>query len=425
MQWKIGHIQHYGGIGLNKEKANILLFIESNTTGTGKKAFDIANKLGYKGLLLTNNFSQYKDFEGIEYLTCDTNNLKELSATIENIGIESIIGIMSTSEYFIEISAELAKQYGYDINNPNLIRNYRDKALLRTKLSKKKQIIQPKYKIIEKHIDLKNYHYEINFPCIVKPTEDSGSNDVKLCFNIEEVQDHVKIILEKDTNMRKQKVYPKVLIEEYIEGREFSVEFFVKNNEINLIGITEKTTMGTPFFVENRHIFPALIDQDIEALILNTVSIAIEELGYLKGAFHAEIKIYQGNCYIIEINPRLAGGMIPELVKQSTGIDILEQHILSILNKNECINISVNSFSGIQFITSPSDGILEKINGIEEIKNLPEFHLASINAKPGTNVKRAKNSSDRLGYIILKSNSYNELNDKLNFILEKINITLN
>ncbi|MBN6886061.1 biotin carboxylase [Cytobacillus horneckiae] len=407
---------------MKTKKANILLFIESNTTGTGKKAFDVAKKLGYKGLLLTNDFSQYNDFEGIEYVICDTNNIKELSATIEYIGIESIVGILSTSEYYIEISAELAKQYGYDINNPTFIKNYRDKALLRTKLSKKKQIKQPKYKIIEKHTDLKNYNDNINFPCIVKPSMDSGSNDVKLCFNTEEVYNHVKVILEKDTNMRNQKMHPKVLIEEYIEGSEYSVEFFVNKEELNLIGITEKTTMGTPFFVEYRHIFPALISQDIKELILKTVSNATDELGYLRGALHAEIKIYKGDCYIIEINPRLAGGMIPELVKESAGIDILEQHILSILNKREIENIHIKSFSGIQFITAPSDGILEQINGIEEIKKLPEFHLASINAKSGANVRKAKNSSDRLGYFILNSNSYKELNDKLNLIIEKINI---
>ncbi|MFJ7913531.1 MULTISPECIES: ATP-grasp domain-containing protein [unclassified Lysinibacillus] len=410
---------------MNTKKPNIILFIESNTTGTGKKAFDVVKKLGYEGLLLTNDFSQYNGFEGIEYLTCDTNNIKELSSTIEYIGVESIVGIMSTSEYYIEISAELANQYGYNGNNPNFIRNYRDKALLRTKLSKKKQIMQPKYRIIEKYGDLKNYNDEISFPCIVKPTEDSGSNDVKLCFSDKEVGDHVNVILQKDTNMRNQKMYPKVLIEEYIEGREFSVEFFVNKEEFNLIGITEKTTMGMPFFVESRHIFPACICQDTKKLILQTVSIAIEELGYLRGALHAEIKVYKGNCYIIEINPRLAGGMIPELVKLSTGIDILEQHILSILNKREIKKINIDSFAGIQFITSPSDGILEQISGIEEIKNLPEFHLVSINAKAGTMIRKARNSSDRLGYIILKSNSYNDLNDKLNYIIEKINIKQN
>lgn len=97
---------------MNTEKPNIILFIESNTTGTGKKAFDVVKKLGYEGLLLTNDFSQYNGFEGIEYLTCDTNNIKELSSTIEYIGVESIVGIMSTSEYYIEISAELANQIG-------------------------------------------------------------------------------------------------------------------------------------------------------------------------------------------------------------------------------------------------------------------------------------------------------------------------
>lgn len=405
-------------------RPNILLFIESNTTGTGRKAFDIAKENGYNGILLTNSINQYHDFSGIEYKVCDTNDLDCLYQEVEKLGIHTVAGIMSTSEYYIEISAALANRVGLNANNPDIIRHYRDKSLLRTTLSANQEINQPLFMIVDGETGMEKLHELMDFPYIVKPAEDSGSNDVKLCYNRREIEEQVQAILSKEVNMRNQRMHPKVLIEEYIGGDEYSVEVLGTGKDLITIGITEKTTKGSPYFIEDRHIFPSRIPVELTALIERSVQLAIGELGHLNGAVHAEVKVEAGGCYIIEINPRLAGGMIPELIKQATGIDLLELHVRSFIESIDSMMYETAHYSGIQFVTTSSTGVLKAINGVEEIERFSGFHMASLDSKKGKRVRKPRNSSDRLGYVIVTSSSYEGLKEKLNSIEEVLSIEL-
>ncbi|MGG4264553.1 ATP-grasp domain-containing protein [Peribacillus simplex] len=398
-----------------------LLFIESNTTGTGLKAFGIAKNLGHRGLLLTKDFSQYSNFNFVENIVCDTDDINAIKKSIELIGIENICGITTTSEYYVEIAAEISTYYGFIGSSPEIIRRYRDKALLRSVLSDT-NVVQPEYQIVEDITGSEDVLNEIKFPCVVKPTEDSGSNNVKLCKDKADVREHMKLILSKKTNMRGQLIKPKVLIEEYIEGKEYSVELFINKERITLIGITEKRTTGNPFFVECRHIFPSNFKKEESNIVYKTVAEAVGKLGYVNGALHAEIKMNKGKCVIIEINPRLAGGMIPELIKLSTGIDVLKYHINSFIDNDIFFEVNAERYAGIQFLISPFEGALDEIRGLEKINELKGFHYSNINLNKGSRVRKAQNSSDRLGYFIFQSKSYKEIHSMLDQLLDMIEI---
>ena len=98
-----------------------------------------------------------------------------------------------------------------------------------------------------------------------------------------------------------------------------SVETVTADGATHVVGVTDKSIAGDPWFVESGHMFPAdLPTADAEAVAVA----AIEALGLDRGVAHTEVKLTPDGPKLVEVNPRPAGNQITELVRRVTGIDL-------------------------------------------------------------------------------------------------------
>ncbi|MCR8844958.1 ATP-grasp domain-containing protein [Paenibacillus sp. SC116] len=403
---------------------NKILFIESNTTGTGILALKKVVSWGLEALFFTNSPERYLDLNttGCRVIVCDTNHLSCLRETIEQqVKPEEICGIVTTSDFYLEIVAELTSLFDLPGNPVEAIRTARHKGLTRQTLSAS-GIHQPRYEMIRSLQDVKAAVDKIGLPCVVKPADDSASNNVLLVHTWEQAQQHAKKILSVDYNIRGQRKADVVLIEEYVDAPEFSVEMFTWQGNTTCIGITQKSLIGFPYFVESRHLFPAFLPADVAEQIEATVRHALKAIGIQNGATHTELKWTSGGASIIEINARLAGGMIPELIRLATDIDILEQHILSAVGRPTIGEVRINGVAGIQFLVSEQEGILEGIEGMEAAAKLPFVKQLTITAKPGAEVQSPQNAYHRLGHVVVHSPSFAETVTCLQQAMDRMHI---
>ncbi|RAL21399.1 ATP-grasp domain-containing protein [Thermoflavimicrobium daqui] len=387
-----------------------LMFVEANTTGTGILAIGKAQELGYEAIFLTQKASRY---DGLSSFKCrvietDTNSMDALKLCISKENINEIAGILTTSDYYLETVAELVQLFGLRGNSPQTIAICRNKALFREKLRIEK-LLQPKFKTIRSIDDLDAVRGSVSLPCVVKPADDSGSNNVRFCSSWEEVELLTSKILEKKLNARGQKTVQTVLLEEYIEGSEYSVEMFSWEGNSYCIGITEKRLTGFPYFVESGHIFPTQLPADVQQEIISTVKRALQMVDLQFGASHSEVKWTPNGCLIIEVNARLAGGMIPELIRYSTGMDLLKYQILCAAGVAPEWDANIrHRFAGIQFLTAKESGRLNCVDNMEEVKRLPGIQELVVKAQIGQVVQPPENFSHRLGNIIACGDTYKE-----------------
>ena len=161
-----------------------------------------------------------------------------------------------------------------------------------------------------------------SYPVIVKPTDRSGSRGIYKLNNPEQLQGAVKEAL-------RESYEKKVLIEEFVEGDEYSVEGISFHGEHHILAVTKKYTSGAPHFIETGHMEPAPISADLYNNIELTIAHALDSLEIKDSASHSEIKIDQsGKISIIEIGSRMGGDCIgSDLVMCSTGIDFLKATI--------------------------------------------------------------------------------------------------
>lgn len=248
----------------------------------------------------------------------------------------------------------------------------------------------PKFIKIQSTSDI--YSITNEYPLIVKPVDRSGSLGVVKVSTKKELINAVRAAL--DFSFCKQ-----AIVEEYIEGREISVEFISYKGLHYPIQITDKVTTGAPHFVELEHHQPAQLSQEMYKKIYTTTEKAINALGLTNGATHSEYRITNDNrIFIMEVGGRMGGDFIgSDLVRLSTGYDYLKG-VIDVAMGTFCEPQYIsNSCAGVYFLCKETERLLPYI---QQQTNRNDFVKKEI-----TNItlKNVTCSADRSGYIIYQS----------------------
>ena len=231
-----------------------------------------------------------------------------------------------------------------------------------------------------------------NYPIIVKPTDRSGSRGVEKVLKREDLQKAIERACHESFQQ-------KAVIEEFVEGREISVESISFQGKHYVLQITDKVTTEAPFFVELEHHQPSSLPEEIKTKVKKIVLNALNALHIQYGASHSELKITkEGDIRVIEIGARMGGDFIgSDLVKLSTGYDFLKGVIDVAFGKFTEPIITENNYSGVFFLCEETKNILPII---ENSNNYPEIVRAEVTDPI---LRRIEQSADRSGYFIYKS----------------------
>ncbi len=250
----------------------------------------------------------------------------------------------------------------------------------------------PKFALVDN-----DNHYQITgfkFPLIVKPTDRSGSRGVEKVLDPVQLEDAI-------SRARKESFEHKAIIEEFVTGREISVESISNEGQHTILQITDKVTTGAPFFVELEHHQPSSLPGNIKDRVKEIVIKALDALHIQFGASHSELKITEdGEVKVIEIGARMGGDFIgSDLVRLSTGYDFLKGVIEVALGEFRLPQITEHNCSGVYFL---SEETKELKSIIEDWKKYPEIVEAGIT---DSELRHIECSGDRSGYLIYKSSS--------------------
>ena len=205
-------------------------------------------------------------------------------------------------------------------------------------------------------VDVDTIQAQMNLPLIVKPSDRSGSLAVN---KITDWSQLASAIQEAQSISFKGEV----MVEEFIEGREISVEFISYQGKHYPLQITDKVTTGAPHFVELEHHQPSTLSTEMYSAIYAITKRALQALGITNGASHAEYKITDdGRVYIMEIGARMGGDFIgSDLVQLSTGYDFVRGVIEVALGQFVAPVITKSAYSGVYFLSAETPAIADFI----------------------------------------------------------------
>lgn len=356
------------------------------------------------------NYARLVD-ENIYFDINNRNLWKNLLATLlESHKEEKYHGVLPLSELGVELASQIAHQLNLIGNPRETAKVCRNKYLMRERF-KSYGILNPKYSKVTSKEQLVEFVRCTDKPVILKPTDNGGSVGVIKIHNLTETEDFWEESVSKSFTHE-------LIVEEFIDGLEFSVEVIVKDNDIKIITITDKeTTDESHYFVEMGHTIPSIKSKAFSGDVVELAKNGLKALGIRNGAAHVEIKFNGEELYIIEIAARVAGDLIPELIKESFDWDYYHA-ILNIALNIEIDNIPEKSFyySKIAFFKGKEGRV---------IKRLPKLDVYPIqavdiqyNKRTGDKITELNANYKRIGHVIAKNKDINKLNVEVQNLLD-------
>ncbi|MCF2907558.1 ATP-grasp domain-containing protein [Pseudoalteromonas sp. DL2-H2.2] len=242
---------------------------------------------------------------------------------------------------------------------------------------------------------------------ILKPVNGTGSKGI---VKLESGDNALSKIL--SLGLKVEDVFP-AIIEEYLEGPEFSVEALSENGEHRIIAITHKLKDPTTF-IELGHAIPADLSGVEEQLIVGYVKEVLDSVGVTDGPSHSEVIFTANGPRLIETHTRPGGDNIWDLMKIATGVDLMNLSVRQMLGErilNEIPHdLPKQSFAAIRY-AAPSFGHgakLTRVEGVAEARSKTGVVDVNILKNIGAEIGPLLHSFDRAASVISKGESLSD-----------------
>lgn len=294
-----------------------------------KPAIEAGKELGYKIALVDGNKNAMcvplaDIFSPIDLKDKDAilDFAKEIKKT------HNLKAVFTAGTDFSAVVSFVAENLGLPSHSYQAACNASNKIIMR-QCFEKANVPSPKF--IEIHDDfLKNPDLQgLEFPLVVKPVDNMGARGCRMIRNADELIENGKIAIEYSRTK-------KAILEEYMEGMEFSIDALVFNNEVTITGFADRHIFYPPYFIEMGHTMPSVYEPTSEQWLelTKTFEKGIKALGLTHGVAKADIKLTPKGPMIGEIAGRLSGGyMSGWTYPYSSKVNLTKQALLLALNQ--------------------------------------------------------------------------------------------
>lgn len=281
----------------------------------------------------------------------------------------------------------------------------------------------PAYYAVKDFEDFSDAVDRLDGQCIVKPADNAGSRGVVLLNRMDIDEAKKRAYYYSRENSRGGMV----MVEEYMQGPEVSVEVMVMDGEPHILTITDKYITPPPYFVELAHCEPSRLDTQTQAQIREIAAQAVRAIGIDNAPAHVEIKVTEDGPKIVELAARLGGDFITsKLVPLSTGIDMVGASVLLATGEKPDLAPTRKRGAAIHFIHAREEqrGVLKKITVPEALYSAEGVEEITLYKKPGEAVQGTHSSNDRLGHVITVGDTPEEAMERGERILAQIGVEI-
>ena len=334
---------------------------------------------------------------GILYADCyfevSTNDVANILSVAEIFRPDAVMTL--ATDMPMRSVAAVAEKFGLHAISPDVAVRATDKIEM-IRCFETYKIPHPWFEVITSEKELDTLLVKHLPPFIMKPNDASGSRGVILVDDIQEVRG--AFLYSKSISKSGF-----VLIEEYMQGPEVSVEVMTIKGQTTVLAVTDKLTTGAPFFVEMGHSQPSVLSNEIIEKVKDIAIKAVQAIGIDNSPSHVEIIVTEDGPKLVEIGARLGGDCITTyLIPLSIGVDMVTACILLALGQEPDILPKYQKGAAIRYVKCKK-GILQDIIGLDKAMSDPNIKHIEIVKKVGDKITPVHSSGDRVGYVIAQA----------------------
>ena len=398
-----------------------IVFIGTQKSGSSREAIKAADELGYYTVLLTdrkNLLKQRTEFPDVHLmLLCDLDNIEEIRKAIRSLVVKALdlLAIASFVDIHCYTAALLSEEFGLNHFTTDAIGTMLNKISSRKVLSGTNYapgFVMLSEESIASKIEVRKY-----LPFIMKSPKSTGSKDV------------LKITSYKEFNHNRKKLFEKypgepILIEEYLDGPQYLVETIVNEGNLNIIAIIkQEITFGERFIITG---YELLIhpEDDFYNKLKSAVETIISKHGLKYGPCHLEMRLVKQHWKLVEINPRISGGGMNDLVKLGLGINLVKETLKILIGEKPNLEPKYISNVFAQYVTVSESGILEKVSGKNKALKSPGVKKVYIKPRKGSLLTPPLSMGNRYAYVIATGNTAEDSKINAKFAASQISFKL-
>ncbi|MDI1463740.1 ATP-grasp domain-containing protein [Catellatospora sp. KI3] len=393
----------------------VLAMVETSLARFGLTPVLAAHRLGLEVVLLSSSAQRYLGYGparqvfdecGVEVRPVDTADVDAVLDALADLR-PRLRGVLSVTDYNVHVAAAAARRLGLPGLSPHAAAAARDKSAARRECVRA-GVAVPGHAWVRTEAQVRIAVEEVGLPCVVKPLTESGSVGVVLCRTLAQAVAAWRAVDAVRTDYRGRPRPPGALVEEYLLGYECSVETVADDAGRHVVGVTDKLLGAHPHFVEVGQNFPSVLPEAVRADCVALAHAALDAVGHDFGAAHVEMRVTDEGPRLVEINPRLPGGMITDLVRHSLGVDLVAAVVA--LHTGQPADLAPTRAAGAaeRQLVSPADGVLRAVHGADLARRVPGVVELELEAEPGERISAARSNVDYLGHLLAVGGSAGE-----------------
>lgn len=251
----------------------------------------------------------------------------------------------------------------------------------------------PAFRVLTGEEGLSAAARSIDFPMVVKPTDNAGSRGVQKVDSPMELTPAFRWAKRHSRSGR-------VICESFMDGTEISVEGFVTGGEMKLLTLSDKVRTPPPFLLDTEVLFPSEHPDSVQDAAVDMARRAAKALGLDACPVHMELLLTPDGPRVVELAARGAGfhvysGILPHV----TGVDTLGAVISAACGQAPNLRVSKLKGAVLRFFPVTA-GVVRSVEGLAETRALAGVYDADCYVKPGDVLAGLRSGADRIGHVI-------------------------
>lgn len=242
-------------------------------------------------------------------------------------------------------------------------------------------------------------------PLVVKPVDNMGARGCRLARSEPELKEAWADAIANSRSGR-------AIIEDYLEGPEFSIDALITEGQVTLRGIADRFVVFEPFFVEMGHTMPSAYGQEVIDELVAVFKAGVQALGIRNGAAKGDIKYTRQGAFVGEIAARLSGGyMSGWTYPYSSGIEVTAEAIDIACGIKPALSEAAQKHvcSERAWISIP--GRVDRVYGLEEARGRAYVKDVFSRASEGSRVVFPSNNVQKCGNILALAPGFKEADE--------------
>jgi len=325
-----------------------------------------------------------------KYFVADIKNAEICIKLIRDFDPVAVFAL--SAEIAVVTVATICNYFGLPGISPEAALNSTNKRRMRECFARE-NLPSPEFTTIHTTGELNRKADIIGFPQVIKPVDSAGSRGVSIVKS----KDHLN---EAFTHAKSYSISGEVLIEQYMEGVEISVEACVQNNRVTILSLSDKIRTPPPYPLDTRVIFPSDKDVAIQDKAKKIAERAIHSCGIDNAIIHIEMMVTSEGPKLVELAARGAGfHVFSKLLGWVCDIDTVKLLIDISLGRSVDLD-HIKQRGAVLSFPAARPGMVRHIAGVEELRKIPGVEEAKLYVNVGDTVRQLKSGSDRIGHII-------------------------